>query len=231
MGKIDYSRKDFYLIDKGMYKDYDYFILYNGRYIISYVLLKPEDKYYECYNYDDIDIDVHGGIIFSDKISEDYNKDYYLFRLGAKKGHWIGWDYAHSGDYSRDGFDYEKKWTLEEIISDCEKVIEQLIEFNNNTIKVISTKFEHYLSGLAIQINITSNDNSDAKWLLIREEDIEKVYGFDKQDLINMISEDIKKLYGFNKFNFITPYDENQYFEDVFNSYNSIIKLGRSNEE
>ena len=119
--KIDYSRKDVYEIDKGEYKDYKYVMLYGGMYPCAYVQLKPEDKYYETYNYNDIDIDVHGGITFTEKYYKGIK--YYLFKLGYR-GHWIGWDYGHGGDYTGGG--YGKKWTLEEIISDCEKVIEQL---------------------------------------------------------------------------------------------------------
>lgn len=231
MEKIDYSRKDVYEIDKGEYKDYEYVILYGGMYPCAYVQLKPEDKHYGIYNYNDIDIDIHGGIVFSDKIDDEYNEDYYLFKLGAEKGHWIGWDYGHSGDYSRDGFDYNKKWTTSEIVYDCTNVIDQLIDFKNNKIKIISSKIEHYPSGVAIQIKITSNYSVNSKWIILHEEDIEKIYAFRKEDLMSMIYEDIKNGYGFNKFSFITPYDETDYFEDVFNLYTLAIRLRNSDKK
>ena len=62
----------------------------------------------------------------------------YIDKNTKLEGWFIGWDYAHCGDYC--GYEetmpesirtYGKKWTTEEIIKECENAIEQIIEFEN----------------------------------------------------------------------------------------------------
>ena len=73
--------------------------------------------------YDKMDIDVHGGLTFSDRITKKNQKD---FPQGFNLGFWVGWDYGHSGDKTNwsDG----KQWTEEEVEQECKKVIDQLLE-------------------------------------------------------------------------------------------------------
>ena len=95
--------------------------------------------------YDKMGIDVHGGLTFSDRITEKNQKD---FPQGFSLGSWIGWDYAHYGDklmkkkkFSVKNFqwamikwvlmkflDSGKQWTEEEVEQECKKVIDQLLE-------------------------------------------------------------------------------------------------------
>ena len=68
------------------------------------------------------------------------NFDYYTWcdnfvKYIDKKGWFIGWDYAHFGDYIDCGdaalnnmFPNDKKWTTEEIVEECKNVIDQIVE-------------------------------------------------------------------------------------------------------
>ena len=65
--------------------------------------------------YDDLPIDAHGGLTFSEKGGGKWPKNYW----------WYGWDYAHLGDrafYDLDRvnpFDRdEKEWTVKEVVDD-----------------------------------------------------------------------------------------------------------------
>ncbi len=65
------------------------------------------------------DVNCHGGITFAGSAA--------LRIDGVElKGFWIGWDYARWGDCF--GCSRGKKWTTEEIVEECKKVIDQLIE-------------------------------------------------------------------------------------------------------
>lgn len=112
------------LLHKGNYKGYNYYILNLGTHPTAYIEIPKGHKLYQK-DYDDIYINVHGGLTYSDDIL-----------MGKKSENWfIGWDYAHYKDYA--GF-YEdlpnfvknynlKKWTTEEIIEECKNGIEQII--------------------------------------------------------------------------------------------------------
>ena len=125
------------LLHTDKYKNYKYYILNLGTHPTAYIAIPKGHKLYgQKYNdiYAICDIDVHGGLTYCDNNlmgidSED------LF---------IGWDYAHAGDYMGYYEDFknlnnwgistiislrdEKKWTTEEIIKECENAIEQIIE-------------------------------------------------------------------------------------------------------
>lgn len=72
-------------------------------------------------------------LVFYDKETDDYWDVHYGFTfLGELKhygleGEWIGWDYAHLGDWTQtmsvedDVFDHneEKKWTTKELLDEC----------------------------------------------------------------------------------------------------------------
>lgn len=81
-------------------------------------------------DYDNLDIEVHGGLTFSAKGDGNIWPENYW---------WFGWDYAHAGDYAG----YEpllqnqlggKKWTTEEIYQEALSVIEQLENIKNKEI-------------------------------------------------------------------------------------------------
>lgn len=75
------------------------------------------------------DISCHGGIT--------YSGDHLPKAEPDGKYWWIGWDYAHSEDYvdiAFNGIHYRdggKKWTTQEMIDECLKVIKELKEMEN----------------------------------------------------------------------------------------------------
>ena len=116
------------LLHNDIYKDFHYYILNLGTHPTAYVEIPKKSKLYGK-NYNDIDIMCHGGLTYSSDI---------LFTSKNTKlaNSWfIGWDYAHLDDYF--GFDeiFElrdaKKWTTQEIINECEEVIDQIIDLES----------------------------------------------------------------------------------------------------
>lgn len=113
------------LLYKEKYKGYNYYILNLGTHPTAYVEIPKKHELYGKH-YDDIDINVHGGLTYSDD----------ELMLVKSESWFIGWDYAHAGDYVGYYVDFlynevlkrEKKWTTKEIIKDCENVIDQIIE-------------------------------------------------------------------------------------------------------
>lgn len=79
----------------------------------------PREHPLAGFSYEDIPLNCHGGLTFSDEGREEN---------GLPEGFWwYGWDYAHSGDYTHTGIPAvekkqkklnEKDWTLEEVIED-----------------------------------------------------------------------------------------------------------------
>jgi hypothetical protein len=104
------------------YKGYKFYILNLGTHPCAYVEIPKGNKFYEV-EYDNIDIDCHCGLTYSNK----------SLRSVDESGWFIGWDYAHLGDYVG-YFEYnygeDKKWTTLEIYEECKNVIEQLVELN-----------------------------------------------------------------------------------------------------
>ena len=123
------------LLCKDKYKNYNYYVLNLGTHPTAYIEIPKENKLYRK-SYNEIyeigcDIDVHGGLTYSDNEL-----------MGVKSENWfIGWDYAHCGDYC--GYEecmpksirtYGKKWTTEEIIEECKNAIDQIIGFESKEI-------------------------------------------------------------------------------------------------
>ena len=105
-----------------IYKNYHYLIISYGSHPCAYVRIPKEHKYYKQ-EYDDIPIEVHGGLTYSGTRWND--------------AYWIGWDYAHYQDYTPALYEalkntkqakQLKKWTTEEIFEDVKSVINQLIK-------------------------------------------------------------------------------------------------------
>ena len=110
-------------IASGNYKGFDYYVLNLGTHPCAYI--DVSDTELKQTHYDDIDIDCHGGLTYSRE---------YLNTID-KKGWFIGWDYAHYCDFA--GYElamptslssYGKKWTTQEIVKECETVIDQLVK-------------------------------------------------------------------------------------------------------
>ncbi len=68
-------------------------------------------------------IDVHGGLTYSS------DKLYIGINTVLDNSWFIGWDYAHLGDYvSFIDCIGDKKWTTNEMIEECKNVINQIID-------------------------------------------------------------------------------------------------------
>lgn len=114
------------LLVQGIYKDYKFYIINLGTHPVAYVNIKKGHPYrYE--HYSEMNIDVHGGLTYSEKAINTGNS--------VCVGWFIGWDYAHCDDYYgyEEALPFElrtngKKWTTEEIFEDVKSVIKQLIE-------------------------------------------------------------------------------------------------------
>lgn len=114
------------LLYKDNYKGYNYYILNLGTHPTAYIEIPKGHKLYQK-DYDDIYINVHGGLTYSDDSL-----------MGVKSENWfIGWDYAHYDDYVSFYEDLPeflknnnlKRWTTKEIIEDCKNGIEQIIMY------------------------------------------------------------------------------------------------------
>ena len=111
------------LLDRGTYREHEYFVISLGTHPCAYVKLNNENAEMAK------GVNCHGCVTYYDKFLD----------IGDTiiKGNIIGWDYAHYGDYM--GFyddmviydDPVKKYTTEEIVSECHRVIDDLIEMFN----------------------------------------------------------------------------------------------------
>ena len=123
-------------------------IIDRGGWPCSYIKM-PEDIYQNHVestnwdgNYDDIDVWVHGGVTFGEycrlKIYDHYN--HFEVDERVPEGYWLGWDYAHAGDYCFRGLDYdpvfrfdpgyEKKYTIKELIDEAHEALKELRDNN-----------------------------------------------------------------------------------------------------
>lgn len=109
-------------IAAGTYKNFDYYVLNLRTHPTAYIDV-TNSPLNGCD--EDIDISCHGGITWCDNFVNSIDK----------KGWFIGWDYAHYGDYRDYGyasvnsmFPNDKKWTTEEIVEECKNVIDQIVD-------------------------------------------------------------------------------------------------------
>ncbi len=119
----DMLRNNYIVLDEGNINGFDYKIINYGLHPCAYVALPNSHKYYNK-EYNDIDVDCHGGLTFGRFTTFEPDKD---------EKFWIGWDYAHYGDYSGTDLMFSpdfcvggKKWTTEEILEEVKNVICQL---------------------------------------------------------------------------------------------------------
>ena len=105
------------LLDRGIYKDHEYFVISFGTHPCADVKLNGEHK-----NLAE-GVRCHGGVTYS----ENYLK---ISDTETIEGFIIGWDYAHYGDYVGYGEEWcaGEKYTTEEIVDDCKRVIDELTE-------------------------------------------------------------------------------------------------------
>lgn len=115
------------LLDSGKCMGYNYYILNLGTHPTAYVEVPKDHKYY-LKHYDEIDINVHGGLTYSEE--KLFLENEVLF-----ESWFIGWDYAHFDDYLGHEELYPeeyrtngKKWTTEEIKEEVYNVCKQLKE-------------------------------------------------------------------------------------------------------
>lgn len=115
---------------EGKFKNYQFYILNLGTHPTAYIEITKDSKLFQK-SYDEIyemglGLDVHGGLTYSHSSLADIRKNSWF----------IGWDYAHFGDYY--GYDEtlserfranDKKWTTEEIFNDVACAIVQIITF------------------------------------------------------------------------------------------------------
>ncbi len=105
------------VLDQGEIGGYGYAILSLGTHPVAYVEIPNGHPVYKK-NYHDVDLDVHGGLTYS-------GNAYWKEDDGS---FWLGWDYAHAGDYTSFGYNTSKskKWTTSEIRDEVLSVIKKL---------------------------------------------------------------------------------------------------------
>lgn len=113
------------ILHSGTYKGYNFHIISYGTHPCAYVeipkLNSSKSEFDEC-------ISCHGGVTYTGDLSH--------VLVPKNPNHWfIGWDYAHSGDYVCSPFPskydkYDKKWTTEEILKEVTEVIDQIIKLD-----------------------------------------------------------------------------------------------------
>lgn len=117
------------LLDSGNIDGYEYRIISFGTHPCAYIALPKAHKYYNQYKklYMNSVIKVHGNIT--------YARGELQVEKAKQKNHWLGWDYAHYGDYVGSisniiSADINKKWTTAEILKEVQFVVKQLQKLN-----------------------------------------------------------------------------------------------------
>lgn len=110
------------IVAEGEMDGYKYFIRTNGMFPTAYVKTTKK-KLLEYQGY--AKTVAHGGFTFSGK-----------FPSGEPDGYWLGWDYAHAGDYmalfpnlndaAKMLYGEPHKYTVQEIMEDVKRVVELL---------------------------------------------------------------------------------------------------------
>jgi hypothetical protein len=124
--KYSFERK-IDILEHGMCFGLFYWIVSYGTHPCAYIMIPINSKYFEK-DYEEIDVDVHGGLT--------YSNNYLPFEAknDETKAWYIGWDYAHCGDYV--GYEERvpkefrvsgKKWTTEEIKNEVREACYQIV--------------------------------------------------------------------------------------------------------
>lgn len=96
----------------GFYKSIRFYILNLGTHPTAYIDHKID--------FDKNEVECHGGVTFNENHLRIENNE-------VIEGNFIGWDYAHFGDFVAYVDDNSKKWTTEEIFEEVKKVIDGVI--------------------------------------------------------------------------------------------------------
>lgn len=110
------------IVEEGEIKGYSYCIRSLGSHPCAYVKIPDGHPYFQV-DYVKCYIRCHCGLTYAgDKLG--------AFTDTVRTGWWIGWDYAHAGDYCcYPGITIPgKTWTLTEIRAEVASVIDQLIK-------------------------------------------------------------------------------------------------------
>ena len=117
------------ILDQGNYRNYDYVIVSHGIHPCAYIRIPQGHRFYDK-DMNDVNLSVHGGITFTGPlaISGINENDFY-----------VGWDYAHCGDYAGYNKLYDisptekdKIWTTSELLDDVKNAIDQLNILDKN---------------------------------------------------------------------------------------------------
>lgn len=117
------------LLDTGKCCEYTYYILNLGTHPTAYIDIPKSHKYYEK-DYNDIDLPVHYGLTYA-------RSHLYIAKDKKINGWFLGWDYAHAGDYAGYYKPYEflglesKKWTTAEIQQEVFEACKELERINH----------------------------------------------------------------------------------------------------
>ena len=133
----------------GLYENYYFVIVSYGTHPCAYVKIPKNHAFYKK-DYNELNIRCHGCLTYGGDLGSIIpNEDDSWF---------IGWDYAHAGDYLvfeallDVDTSKEKKWTTEEIYEEVKAVIDQLISYEskkfirNCTYKEVRAYYEEHPS-------------------------------------------------------------------------------------
>lgn len=131
--KYGFERKN-ELLEKGKELGFTYYIMNLGTHPTAYIEIpKGHELYNKDYEdiYEEVDIDVHGGLTYS-------GNHLWISKNQKIEGWFIGWDYAHYGDYV--GYEERlpkwlrtggKKWSTEEILEEIKETCKKLYTRSN----------------------------------------------------------------------------------------------------
>lgn len=124
------------VIAQGYYNGLNYYVKnIFGRHPTAYVEIPQGHKAYGInYKYtEEYPIDVHGGVTFNS------NNLLGVDPKGERGHQFIGWDYAHAGDFEgyylrnpNDVLFNNRRWTTEEIVEHCKSAIDQINKMEGN---------------------------------------------------------------------------------------------------
>ena len=153
------SNRKIELLFNDIYNGYHFYILNLGTHPTAYIEIPKNNKLFNL-DYEKIDLDVHGGLTYSS------NKLLIGENTSMENSWFLGWDYAHAGDYMGFYEDFNKwnintinslndckKWTTEEIIEECKNAIDQIIDFENKGEQ--NMKISHLLNKIANGVTYT----------------------------------------------------------------------------
>lgn len=126
MKEMEYSTKSKReVLDTGYCLGLLYYIMNLGSHPTAYIKIPKDNKYYGKDMYE-IDLEVNGGVTYS-------SDHLWINENDRLEGWFVGWDYAHFGDYT--GFEFRiggKKWTTEEIFKEVKEACYQLVKGADN---------------------------------------------------------------------------------------------------